>query len=146
MGMNEIRSIGRVLVVVGLAALCVPVWGQVANIDEYEQDILDWHARREEGLRRETGWFSIVGLFPLEQGTSTFGSSEESHIRFPDGAPGHAGVLELDVGDVTIVVEPGVAVFETLHYAHRKGREVQRREGARIGGLLREIGGASVGD
>ena len=112
MGMNAIRSIGRVLVVVGLAALCVPVWGQVANIDEYEQDILDWHAWREEGLRRETGWFSVVGLFPLEQGTNTFGSSEESHIRFPDGAPGHAGVLELDVGEVTIIVEPGVAVFE----------------------------------
>ena len=81
------------MVLPAIALIGRPARGQDAATTAYEQDIQDWHERREEGLRRETGWLSVIGLFPLEQGTQTFGSADDADIRFPDGAPKHAGAM-----------------------------------------------------
>lgn len=77
---------------------------------EYIEEIQAWDERRAKGLVRPTGWMSVVGLFPLSPGDNTFGSANDNALVFPEGAPGHAGVLRLTDGVVTIEVADGVRI------------------------------------
>lgn len=60
----------------------------------YQQELDQWRAEREAGLRKPDGWFSLVGLSWLEEGENRFGSDPAGKVVLPAGkAPAQAGVL-----------------------------------------------------
>jgi uncharacterized protein (DUF1684 family) len=77
----------------------------------HEQEILAYRQAREEGLRSPDGWLSLVGLFWLQEGHNTLGGDPNNRVALPVGqAPGVVGGLDVKGGQVSIKVEPGVAV------------------------------------
>lgn len=59
---------------------------QPVRAGDHEQEILDWRQARLEELIAEDGWLSVVGLYWLEEGTTTFGTDHSVDIVFPPGA------------------------------------------------------------
>ena len=57
------------------------------QLETYEKDIEGWRREREERLRREDGWLTLVGLYWLQEGENTVGSGPDSVgiIDFHDG-------------------------------------------------------------
>ncbi|MCB0749295.1 MAG: hypothetical protein KDC90_17670, partial [Ignavibacteriae bacterium] len=58
---------------------------------EYKKEINDWHQKRIDNLKKETGWLNLVGLYWLDEGENTFGSSDKNKIIFPSKAPEKLG-------------------------------------------------------
>lgn len=54
---------------------------------EYISEINDWHKRRIENLKKESGWLNLIGLFILKEGENTFGSSEENDFILESEIP-----------------------------------------------------------
>ena len=78
----------------------------------YAQEIDQWRASREEGLRSNDGWMSLAGLFWLDEGEHTFGSDESNDIVFPEGkAPDSMGTFIRNGDDVRVRINPGVEVL-----------------------------------
>jgi hypothetical protein len=60
--------------------------------DAYLEQIERARAERNERLRSEDGWLTIVGLAWLQPGENTFGSARDNAIELPDReAPAHVG-------------------------------------------------------
>jgi len=76
---------------------------------DYRAEVERWRFEREARLRAEDGWLSVVGLFWLQPGESSFGSGPGSRILLPKGAPERAGVFERRGREVSVKIEPGVA-------------------------------------
>jgi len=77
----------------------------------YRKQIEDWRKERNEGLKKEDGWLTLVGLYWLKPGENRFGSDPGNPVILPKGkAPGVAGVLVREGDAVTVRVEPGVAL------------------------------------
>ena len=83
---------------------------QTAN-PEYVNSIRQWHKKRIERLKSETGWLNLVGLYWLNKGQNTFGSAMGNDIIFPSKAPAHIGTFTLNDSTVTVTINPGVEVF-----------------------------------
>lgn len=85
-------------------------WNQV-DAASYESEIRDWQAGRAAGLRRDTGWLTLTGLFWLDEGENSVGSAAESQVRLPEGkAPERVGTLVRSGRTVTLTTEPGAMV------------------------------------
>lgn len=77
----------------------------------YLQEMEAWRKDRDEGLKREDGWFTLVGLFWLEPGENRFGSGADNRVLLPEGkAPAVAGTLIREGNAVKVRVAPGVTV------------------------------------
>ena len=73
----------------------------------YVAEIEEYRAAREERLRAEYGWLSLVGLFWLEPGANTLGSAPGSAVSLPEGAaPPAAGTFRYDRGVVRLEAAP----------------------------------------
>ena len=77
----------------------------------WEASVAQWKAKRDEGLRRPTGWLSLAGLYWLDEGENRFGSDPANELVFPQKAPARLGVLYREGTTVTVEIEPG---FEVL--------------------------------
>jgi len=78
---------------------------------DYEAGIEKWRQERETGLRSNTGWLTVAGLFWLKEGTNRFGTDPSADIVLPPGtAPAFAGVFELKDGVTKVRVETGATV------------------------------------
>jgi hypothetical protein len=84
----------------GVAMVSVALFAATA----YQTEIAQWHSQREEGLKREGGWLTVVGLFWLHDGANPFGQDPANEIALPDGAS-RAGVFELHNGKVTVKMD-----------------------------------------
>ena len=116
--------LGGLLSALGSAGCSVgePTARVVQASPEHVQEIEAWQANREEGLRSETGWLSLVGLFWLEPGDNRFGADPELEVVLPEGAaPPLAGTFILEDGVVRVRAEPGSGVL-------LDGEEVGERE------------------
>jgi uncharacterized protein (DUF1684 family) len=51
----------------------------------YQQEIDQWHDKRINELKSETGWLNLAGLFWLKEGINTFGSDKSNDLVFPEG-------------------------------------------------------------
>jgi len=71
---------------------------------EYIAEIEQWHNKRIERLRKENSWLNVVGLYWLEEGKNSFGSSEENDILFPEESPAIIG---------NIILEDSIVVFKS---------------------------------
>ena len=78
---------------------------------EHAAGIEAWQQKRDAGLRAETGWLTLVGLYWLEPGENTFGSSADNALVLEHPAlPGHAGTFIHNDDGVAFRASPGVAV------------------------------------
>lgn len=108
---RELRSVhhaaraASILVLVG----CTPDL-PTPDPDTHRTDVLEWHARRTGDLKQPEGWFSVVGLFWLDQGTASFGSDPAADLVFPPPAPPRIGNFWRHGDMVRMDVEPGVNV------------------------------------
>jgi uncharacterized protein (DUF1684 family) len=82
-----------------------------SNNENYRKEIDQWHQTRETNLKKETGWLTVSGLFWLEEGENTFGSSKENKIVFPSGkAAEYIGSFTLLNDEVRLTILPNLEV------------------------------------
>ena len=67
---------------------------------DYASEIEAWRVDREERLLADDGWLTLSGLFFLDEGENSFGSSPASDIVLRIG-PAHAGIVSVSNGVVT---------------------------------------------
>jgi len=70
----------------------------------YQDEIAKWRKQREDQLKAEGGWLTVVGLFWLHEGANTFGKDPGNDIVVADGAA-RRGVFELRAGKVTAKID-----------------------------------------
>jgi uncharacterized protein (DUF1684 family) len=74
---------------------------------DYLDTMATYRSEREERLRAEEGWLSLIGLHWLREGPNSFGSDPTNAIVLPaDAAPLHAGNLGYDGEQVRLIPHP----------------------------------------
>ena len=73
---------------------------------EYVANIEDWRKERIASLMADDGYLVLAGLYWLEQGESSIGSSNDNDIVFPRG-PERVGVVYVAEDTVSVVLEDG---------------------------------------
>ncbi len=115
----KLKSIVSVLLLAALAAGASVLFAAEAGKTTASQpDLAAWHKQldawkkeRTEGLKREDGWLTLVGLYWLKPGENHFGSDPGNPVILPKGkAPAVAGTLVREGEAVTLKVQPGVAM------------------------------------
>lgn len=82
--------------------------------ERHEATVLAWRRARLARLTAADGWLSLVGRFPLGQGTSRAGAARDCEITLAlDKAPAAVGTFDLDGGVVRFTPAPGVTM--SLH-------------------------------
>jgi uncharacterized protein (DUF1684 family) len=128
------------------------------NDENYRKEINQWHQNRENNLKKETGWLTVSGLFWLDEGENTFGSSKENKIIFPVGkAAEKIGSFILSNDEVNLGILPKIEVKcsdtlfsngiifnkntaeQSIILAHKNLRWFIIKRGARIGVRLRDL-------
>ena len=71
----------------------------------YLESFQKWEVELVEDLKQN--WLPLAGLFWLQPGTNTFGSSADNTIVLPS-APARAGAFRLENDDVSLEIQPGV--------------------------------------
>ncbi len=103
-GKGSVGAMGA-LVILALAFLAA-----VSPDDAYQAEIEKWRQDRETRLKSDTGWLTVTGLFWLKEGANRFGSDPDNDLVLPAGAPGLAGVFELNSDKVTVKIQSGATV------------------------------------
>jgi uncharacterized protein (DUF1684 family) len=76
----------------------------------YHQTIKDWQNERDESIRKENGWLSLVGLYWLKLGKNQFGSDAKNEIQLPARAPVNVGYFEFNGKSASLRINPGQKV------------------------------------
>jgi uncharacterized protein (DUF1684 family) len=69
--------------------------------------LLDWRAKRAQGLSAPDGWLTLVGLEWLKPGKNTIGLAADSQIRLKGHAPAHLAVIDVEGGQLRLVAPEG---------------------------------------
>lgn len=78
----------------------IPAFSQSAD-ETYKQEIDQWHVKRENRLKSETGWLTVSGLFWLSEGDNTVGADPSNLIHFPKNkCDAFLGNFQLKAGNV----------------------------------------------
>lgn len=88
----------------------------------YETQINAWHAQRIESVKSRDGWLNLLGLYWLEPGINTFGTSASNQIVFPEKTvPTKAGYflvidgrVEMHLNDSTGIRIQGAALTDKV--------------------------------
>ncbi len=98
-------------------ALAVYMTATVAIADEpapppsHADEIRAWHDKRIKSLTSDTGWLTVAGLYWLQEGGNSFGTSPKNAIVLPArSGPDVAGVIELQGGKTTLHANAGVTM------------------------------------
>ena len=82
-----------------------------ADETAWRQEVETFRRERVENLRKKDGWFSLVGLFWLDEGENAFGSDPGGKVILPEGkAPKSAGVLVRKGETVELRAAPGTKI------------------------------------
>jgi hypothetical protein len=65
---------------------------------EYEEQILQWRAKRYNALVGENGWMALAGLSWLKSGRNLVGSNPMCEVALPEHAPTFLGIIEWSAG------------------------------------------------
>lgn len=84
-----------------------------SHAEEYEEEIERWRTQRVDRLAQPMGWSSLVGLYWLPEGRSSFGSADSCDLVFPEKAPPFIGVWELGNDSVFMEIAEGIDVRES---------------------------------
>jgi uncharacterized protein (DUF1684 family) len=115
---SSYRILAGSLVLAGLVlSLTVPARAEAPaapatdTASAHRQDVESWRKERNDGLRKDDGWLSLVGLFWLDEGENRFGSDPAAKVVLPAGkVPANAGTLVRKGNAVTLRVAPGAKV------------------------------------
>jgi uncharacterized protein (DUF1684 family) len=81
----------------------------LAGDPAYVKSVRDWRAKAEQGLKRDNGWLTLAGRYPLKMGENTFGTGDRNDVVFPQGlGPVHMGVIDVQPGQVTVKMVEGL--------------------------------------
>ena len=76
----------------------------------YENEVLEWRAKKYDSLVRENGWLALVGLHWLRDGRNLIGSNPLCEISLPETAPTFLGIVEKKGKTVRFQATEGVPV------------------------------------
>jgi hypothetical protein len=77
----------------------------------YRKSVEDWRARSEASLRKDNGWLTLAGRYPLKDGENTFGTGKGNDIVFPPGlGPAGMGSVFVEPGRVTVKLVEGLSM------------------------------------
>lgn len=80
-------------------------------VDEaYLSTLRTWREEMDANLRRENDRLALAGLFWLQKGFNTFGSSRDCDILLPKPAPRIIGAFEYDGDNITLTLDLGQSV------------------------------------
>ena len=82
----------------------------IEDFEAYSKNHAEWQTRRLEGLKAETGWLNLAGLFWLEEGVNNFGSDASNSIVFPEHFPAYGGEIILADSTINIKVDQKITV------------------------------------
>jgi hypothetical protein len=107
--MKAHRKLLLAIALAALPALAAEPRGAVktpsAAIDPaYVKSVRDWREKAEEGLKRDNGWLTLAGRYPLKPGENTFGTGPKNDVVFPPGL-GPAGMGSVFVQPDKVVVK-----------------------------------------
>lgn len=68
---------------------------------DYAAEIEAWRTEREARLKADDGWLTLTGLYFLNEGDNSFGSSSQNDIELRVG-PERAGIITLRDGRVSV--------------------------------------------
>ena len=95
-----------ILIILGITSL------SFVRDSTYENEIKEWHTKREEALKTENGWLNLAGLFWLENGRNSFGGDGKNKIVFPsDKSPANLGDLVVENGQITLEAKPEAEIY-----------------------------------
>lgn len=77
---------------------------------EYENQILQWRAKKYDDLVGENGWVSLAGLFWLNEGRNLVGANPMCEVVLPDRAPTFLGVVLVQGKAIRFTAAEGVRV------------------------------------
>lgn len=102
---------GKYTIVLLALLFSIRGFSQNTTDTQYLQAVETWHQEREEELKREDGWLSLVGLHWLKEGANTFGSDAKSGIVLPKNFPlAQGGSYVLDKGKISFHLAHGIEV------------------------------------
>jgi uncharacterized protein len=78
--------------------------------NEYEDQILQWRAKKYDDLVGENGWLALAGLSWLKPGRNLVGSNPMCEVALPERAPTFMGIIEVSGKAVRLQVADGVPV------------------------------------
>lgn len=77
----------------------------------YLQSLEAYRQSLDESLRRENGWLALAGLYWLEQGSNSLGSSPRNAVALPDPSlPKVMGELIVSGSEVSLKLGSGIAI------------------------------------
>lgn len=76
--------------VISFCAMIVLSWAVLGLADEdtFVRETNTWQKEREQKLRSENGWLTLVGRYPLKDGLNSFGVGKANDIVLPDSLVG----------------------------------------------------------
>ena len=75
-----------------------------------QKDLMQWRQDREQRLKAEEGWLTVVGLDWLKEGENSVGSAFDSDVGLPSGGPKKLGSLNLKEGQVSLTLSSAKGV------------------------------------
>lgn len=106
---RTVRILHAAVLTTVLLAVAIPAPADKAD-DAYRASVDEWYQKRIERLTAPSGYLSLVGLYPLEEGANRFGSGENNQLVFPDKAPKRMGTIYYANDKLEIAVMPGVTI------------------------------------
>ena len=97
----------------------------------YVKSVTDWRDTAEKGLKRDNGWLTLAGRFPMKPGVNTFGTGEKNDIVFPKGVGAEQmGTFTVEPGKVTLKLAPGVTMEKDgMPFTERvMGTDLEKRD------------------
>ncbi len=78
----------------------------------YANELLIQRQKRQEQLLAERSWLTVAGLFWLQTGANPFGADPQNTVVLAGaGIPAHAGVIEVEQGQIHLRSAPGVTLL-----------------------------------
>ncbi|MEP6902600.1 MAG: DUF1684 domain-containing protein [Actinomycetota bacterium] len=74
---------------------------------DYVKQINKWRADHEAGLKTDSGWLTVAGLFWLKEGLNTVGAGSGFDIELTENFKGKFGAIEFKNGTAILTVENG---------------------------------------
>jgi len=102
----------------------------------YRKAVEDWRVRAEQSLRRDNGWLTLAGRYPLKPGENTFGTGPRNDLVFPKGVgPAGMGSVFVEPGKVTVKTVEGLKmVKDGIEFTEREmGTKTDNRDWVQMG-------------
>jgi uncharacterized protein (DUF1684 family) len=110
--MMKAVNVAILLSLIGFGLLAGPSFAADAGSSNYEREVAKFRHEREQQLKAEDGWLTVVGLHWLKEGANRIGSDPASEVPLPAAAPKRVGSILYKGGKAHFRPAPGIALKE----------------------------------